>query len=173
MAVDLKHEFTRPLVLLLAVPAVLGWVLLGLSSWSTASVQKSQRLQIIEMTDKNEKLTAELARQVATAGALAELETKVASTRDDFNRITQAKSDVQAELTGAQRNLSSVRRDLSDAGRNLQSQTQKLTELQTSATEVAAATPDVEPRASRSSRRGRWSRRGRSSRSYSIISRSR
>ena len=173
MAVDLKHEFTRPLALILTALAALGWVLFGLSSWSTASVHKAQRIQIIEATERSEKLAAELDRQVAAAGALATLETKIAATRDDLTRITQAKADVQAELVGAQRSLSSLRRDLSEVDRNVQSQTQKLGELQSTASEVTAAVPAVGNRVGRSSRRGRWSRRGRSSRSYSIISRSR
>lgn len=169
MAVDLKSELTRPLALILAPLAALGWVLFVLSSWSTASVQKTQRMQIIEATEKSDRLGAELARQVAAAGALGDLEKKVAGTRDELTRASQAKADMQAELSNTQRSLASVKRDLSDVDRNVQSQTQKLTELQTSATEAA---PEPE-RVTRSSRRTRWSRRGRSSRSYSIMSRSR
>ncbi len=125
--------------------------------------------------ERNEKVTTELARQVAASGAVAELESKVAATREDLTRIAQAKSDMQSELTVAQRSLAGVRRDVTEADRDLQTQAQKLSELQTNAADAAAATPDVEPRASVGrSRRGRFSRRGRrSSRSFSVITRSR
>ena len=172
MPVDLKHELTRPLALILAAFAALGWMLFVLSSWSTGSVQKAQRLQIMEVTEKNERLTTELARQVAAAGAISDLEAKVAATREDLTRMSQAKADVQAELSTAQRSLTSARRDLSDTDRSLQSQAQKLTELQSNAAEAASAIPDAAPAVGRSSRRGRGYSRRRF-RSYSIISRSR
>lgn len=175
MPVDLKSELTRPLALILAALAALGWVLLGLSSWSTASVHKAQRMQILEASEKNEKLAAELSRQLKASGEFAELQGKLASTRDDLNRMTLAKSDLQQELTGTQRDLQARRKDLTDLDRNLQTQTQKLSELQTNTTETGSTASDApEPRAGRSyGRRGRWSRRGRTSRSFSIISRSR
>lgn len=175
MPVDLKHEFGRPLALILAALAALGWMLFGLSSWSTASVQKAQRMQIMEATERNEKLSADLARQMAAAGALADLEAKVASTRDDLTRVAQAKSDTQAELTNAQRSLTTVRREISDAERTAQSP--KLSELDANAAEPATAAPDPVPTTgARGVRRGgggysRWTRRGRVTRSYSIRSR--
>lgn len=175
MAVDLRHEFGRPLALILAALAALGWMLFCLSSWSTASVQKAQRMQIMEATERNEKLAADLARQMAAAGALADLEAKVASIRDDLTRVAQAKSDAQAELTNAQRSLTAVRRDLSEAERNVQ--TAKLGDLDANAAEPAAAAPDPVPTTgARAVRRGgggysRWTRRGRVSRSYSVRSR--
>lgn len=176
MAVDLKQEFTRPLALILAALAALGWMLFGLSSWSTASVQKAQRIQIMEATERNEKLSADLARQMAVAGALADLEAKVAATRDDLTRVAQAKSDAQADLTITQRNLTSARRDLAEAERSAQSQ--RLTNLDANAAEPATAAPDPVPvTGARGVRRGggayysRWTRRGRVSRSYPVRSR--
>lgn len=171
MAVDLKGEFTRPLALILAALATLGWVLFGLSSWSAASVQKVQRLRIIELSDKSDKAAAELSRQVQASGALAELEKKVAATRDDLGRMSQAKTDSQTELSSVQQKLSATRRDLTEIDRTVQSQSEKLSEMQTGATEAA---PEPQAAAApRSYRRKRWTRRGRSrsSRSYSIMSR--
>lgn len=168
---DLRSEFTRPFALILAALAALGWVLFGLSSWSTASVQKTQRLQIITATEKSDKLAAELARQIAVSGELGELEKKVDATRADLVRVGQAKSDLQADFTAAQKTFVTLKRDLSDVDRTVQQQSQKLAELQTSAIEPATAEP--ERTVSRSYRRGRWSRRGRSSRSYSVMNRSR
>ena len=174
MTVDLKHEFTRPLALILAALAALGWVLFLLSSWSTASVQKAQRLQIIEATERSEKLAAELSRQVAASGAVADLETRVAATREDLMRITQAKSDVQSELNGAQKNLAVLRREASDVDRTMQAQNQKLNDLQTSSAEFTSATPDAVA-AVKPAPRGRvqWGRRGRTSRYFSVVSRRR
>lgn len=175
MAVDLKSELTRPLALILAALAALGWVLLGLSSWSTASVQKAQRMQIVEVSEKNEKLSAELNRQLQAAGDLAKVQGQLASNREDLNRITQVKADLQQELTGTQRDLQSKRKDLSDLDRTVLVQTQKLSELQSNTPDPGTSTAEAsEPRVTRgSSRRGRWSRRGRTSRSFSVISRSR
>ena len=171
MAVDLKAEVTRPLALLLAALAGLGWVMFLLSSWSAASTQKAQRLRIVELSEKTEALGSELARQVEASGSLADLQGKVAATREELGRVSQTRNDVQSDLLAAQRNLSGVRRELSEADRTLQSQASKLTDLKADA-ETTSTTPDVEPTV-RSGRRGgrRWSRRGRQSRSYSVRSR--
>ena len=165
MTVDLKSELTRPLALILASLAALGWVLFILSSWSAASVQKTQRLQIVQLSEKSEKLGSELAKQLQAAGALTELQAKIASMRDDLSRVSQTRNDVQAELTTAQRSLSAARRDLSDADRNLQTQNQKLTDLQSAGEQATAEAGD---NGSSKSRRGR---RGRTSRSFSVRSR--
>lgn len=170
MPVDLKAECTRPLAMLLAALAALGWVLFVLSSWSASSTQKAQRLRIVELSEKTDKLSSDLARQVEAAGALADLQAKVVSTREELGRVSQTRTDVQTDLLAAQRNLSGIRRELTDADRNLKAQAAKLADLQPSA-DVTASTPDVEP-VVRSGRRGRkWSRRGRQSRSYLVRSR--
>ena len=178
--VDLRHELTRPLALILAAFAALGWVLFGLSSWSAASVQKTQRLQIMEATEKGDRVNAELARLTAANASIADLEKKVATTREELTRMSAVKSDVTTELATAQRRLSSVRRDVTEADRSLASQNQKLSELQASAADsVAAAEPDpgaaAPAKVGRGAKRGggRWTRCGRSYRSYSIMSRSR
>ena len=152
MAVDLKAECTRPLALLLAALAALGWVLFGLSSWSSASVQKAQRLQILDLTERGEKLSGDLSRQIEASGALADLQAKVGATREELTRVSQTRSDVQADLLAAQRNLSGARRELTEADRNLQSQSQKLADLQSNAENMSGS---VEPAASvKPSRRG-------------------
>ncbi|TDR94958.1 hypothetical protein [Enterovirga rhinocerotis] len=177
MAVDLRHELTRPLALILAAFAVLGWVLFGLSSWSASSVQKAQRLQLVEMRTKADTLSADLAKQTALIAEAGGLEKKMLATREELSRMTQAKADVQSELATAQRRLSTVRRDVSEADRSLAAQAQKLSDLQSSAAEANNAAPDQTtqptPRVGRGARRGTWTRRGRAYRSYSIMSRPR
>ena len=177
--VDLRHEVTRPLALILAAFAALGWVLFGLSSWSAASVQKAQRLQIMEATEKSDRASAELAKHVATAASAAELEKKVLATREELSRMEAVKSDVATEIVGAQKRLTSVRRDVTEADRTLAIQNQKLSEAQSAAPDPGAAEPEAgaapSGRAGRGAKRGggRWTRKGRSYRSYSIMSRSR
>lgn len=181
--VALRHELTRPLALILAALAALGWVLFGLSSWSAASVQKTQRLQIMEAVEKADRSSTELARHVAASASILDLEKKVQATRDDLTRMSAVRSDVATEIAGAQRRLSAVRKDVTEADRNLAIQAQKLSDLQSSAAgdsgggAEADPGPDTTPaaRAGRGAKRGggRWTRRGRSYRSYSIMSRSR
>jgi chromosome segregation ATPase len=168
MAVDIKSELTRPLALILAALAVLGWVLFVLSSWSSASVQKTQRNQILQLNEKSEKLSADLAQQREAAGALADLQAKVAATREDLTRVSQTRNDIQTELTNAQRSLTATRRDLSEADRNLQTSTQKISEMQSSAEEAVDAAAAATPKPSRG---GRRYGRHRSSRSFSVRSR--
>lgn len=174
MPVDLKSELTRPLALILSALAVLGWMLFVLSSWSASATQKTQRLQIVELSERTDKLSSELARQVEASGSLAELQAKVGATREDLTRVTQTRSDVQSELQTMQRNLTNVRREIGEADRNLQTQSQKLSDLQPAADTAPVEADAPAPRAGRGSRGGRrWYRRGRSSRSFSVISRSR
>ena len=162
MAVDIKAELTRPPALILAALAALGWVLFALSSWSATSVQKTQRLQIADLTARNERISADLSRQVEATGAIADLQAKVSATREELARVAQTRSDVQAELTTAQRSLQGVKRELGDAERTVQAQKQTLSELQANAETTAAQA--TEPRVSSTPRRGRrWSRRGRRS----------
>lgn len=174
--VDLRQELTRPPALILGAFAALGWVLFGLSSWSAASVQKTQRLQIIEATEKSERLGAELQRHVAASASIADLERKALATREELTRMSAVKADVGAEIASAQRQLSAVRRDVTEADRTRALQGQKLTDAQPDGAAAAPEAAEPAPAAagvSRKNRRGRWSRRGRSYRSYSIMSRSR
>ena len=174
--VDLRQEATRPLALILAALAALGWVLFGLSSWSSASVQKTQRLQIMEATEKSDRLGAELAKHQATSASIVDLEKKVLVAREELNRMSAVRTDIATEIAGAQRKLTSVRRDVTEADRTLAIQNQKLSEFQPSMSDPGKAEPDAEEpqsRASRGAKKGRWTRRGRSSRSYSIMCRSR
>ncbi|MDB5512703.1 MAG: chromosome segregation ATPase-like protein [Enterovirga sp.] len=172
MPIDIKAELTRPPALLLAALATLGWVLFMLSSWSTASVQKAQRLQIVELTEKADRLSADLGRQVGAAGELMELQTKVGAMREELNRVSQARSDVQADLAAAQRSLQGVRKEVLEADRSLQTQSQKLSELQSNAPETTEAAAPAGQTARPTRRGGRkWTRRGRHTRSFSTISR--
>ena len=161
MAVDLKEECTRPLALILAALAALGWVLFAVSSLSAASVQRTQRLQIVDLNAKSEKLSVDLAKQVEASGQLADLQGKVSQTREELSRGSQTRADVQSELATAQRGLLGIRRDLTEADRNLQTQSQKLADLQGNAEATAAVVTET-PQITRSTRRGRrWSRRSR------------
>lgn len=178
--VDLRHEVTRPLALILAAFAALGWVLFGLSSWSSASVQKAQRLQIMEATEKSDRAGAELAKMVAASSSVADLEKKVLASREELDRMAAVRADVASEIAGSQRKLTTVRREITEADRTLAIQNQKLGEAQNpAAADPGAAEPDdgasQGSKAGRGAKRGggRWSRRGRSYRSYSIMSRSR
>jgi hypothetical protein len=168
MAVDLKAEMTRPLALLLAAMAALGWVLFVLASWSSASAQKAQRLRILELSEKTEKLSTDLARQVEASGALAALQAQVATTREELGRVTQTRADVQTDLLAAQRSLAGAKRELSEADRNLQSN--RVASDGPNPSDVTAATPDVEPEVRAGRRSGRRTYR-RSRRSYSVRSR--
>ena len=170
MAADIKAELLRPLALILAVFAALGWVLFVLSSWSAASTQKTQRLRIVDLTERNEKVSADLAKQVDASASLADLQSKVAAAREDLTRVSQTRSDVQTELLSAQRNLSSLKRDVTETNRSLESQQGRLSDLQTSAEAAAlSATAERAETSVRSRRGGRRSyRRGRQSRSFAI-----
>lgn len=176
--VDLRHEFTRPLALILAALAALGWVLFGLSSWSSASVQKAQRLQIMEATEKSERANVELSKHLAAAANVADLEKKVLAGREELNRMSAVRADMATEIATTQRKLTTVRREVTEADRTLAVQNQKLNEIQTSSADPGPAASDADAtptRAGRGAKRGggRWTRRGRSYRSYSIMSRSR
>lgn len=178
--VELRHELTRPLALILAAFAALGWVLFLLGSWSSASVQKAQRLQIMEATEKSERINAELTKHQAAAANIADLEKKVLAGREELIRMSAVRADVTSEIASAQRKLTTVRRDVTEADRTLAVQNQKLSELQSGAADPGAAAPEADAtpgpgRVGRGAKRGsgRWSRRGRSYRSYSIMSRSR
>lgn len=168
MAVDLKAEMTRPLALLLAAMAALGWVLFVLSSWSSASAQKAQRLRILDLSEKTEKLSADLAKQLEASGSLAALQAQVATTREELGRVSQTRADVQTDLLAAQRNLAGAKRELSEADRSLQAN--RVASDGPSPGDVTAATPEVEPTV-RSGRRGGRKASRRSRRSYSVRSR--
>jgi predicted nucleic acid-binding Zn-ribbon protein len=169
MAVDLKAELTRPLALILAVLAVLGWSLFVLTSWSSAATQKAQRVRIADLTEKRDTAVAELARQVQASGALADLQAKVAGAQQDLSRVSQTRADVQADLAAAQKGLSNARRELSEADRTLQSQNQKLADAQANADITTPSIDDAGPVVARASRGGRrLGRHSRSRRSYAV-----
>lgn len=156
------------MALILTALAALGWVLFGLSSWSSASAQKAQRIRILEITEKRDSVSAELARQVQASGALADLQSKTAAAQDDLTRVSQTRSDVQADLAVAQKNLTNVRRDLSEADRSLQSQAQKLADARPNAGAPSGDVDDAGPQVTKVSRGGRRYGRHRYRRSYRV-----
>ena len=114
MPIDYRSELRRPLSLVLAGIAVLGWIL-ALSLWLSysnrlqASRAEAARLQQAEVTVREQ-----LDEQRRTAGSLTDLQAKVADAQRELDQLNQAREQVQVQLTGLQQTLQTTQQQLAE-----------------------------------------------------------
>lgn len=112
----------RWVAVLMAVVAVLGWGLFFMITSSSASVEDAQRIQISRLTEERDRLDAELKEQRARTAALAEIEAKLNTAKDNLARTTEAieaartrHEDMRAALASTQSALANRRAELASA----------------------------------------------------------
>src|ERR671916_2047681 len=91
MPVDYRSELKRPLVLVLAAIAALGWLLavgIGLSSWDQMREARSEatRLQQAQVA-----MQRQIEEQQRTGRTVTNLEDRIAGSQLQLNRVTQAR----------------------------------------------------------------------------------
>jgi len=124
-------ELRRPVPLLLAALALLGWIVAIGFMVSRASV--ADRLETAE-TERSD-LAAQLQTQQQASGELADLQARLASTNDEVTQITRGREAAQQELAAAQGALADAQRQADERRAEL---TQLTAELQTSRAELEA-----------------------------------
>jgi uncharacterized protein HemX len=102
MPIDYRSELKRPVTLVLAGAAILGWLLaLGLGLSSSDQLQQARtettRLQQAQVT-----LQRQLDEQQRAGGTLADLQAKVAGAEQQLAQITQTQEQAQAQLANLQ-----------------------------------------------------------------------
>jgi zinc resistance-associated protein len=99
----------RPLGLLFAAVATLGWALAIGFAWVNASARAAHERELSRAEAVQGELRAELEARARAAGSLAEVERKLAAARADLARIGGARDDAEAVLHAASRDLAASR----------------------------------------------------------------
>ena len=102
MAIDYRSELRRPLSLVLAGIAVLGWIL-PLSLWLSYSNRlQASRAEAARLQQAEVAVREQLDEQRRTAGSLTDLQAKVADAQRELGQLNQAREQVQVQITGLQ-----------------------------------------------------------------------
>ncbi|CAN5622364.1 hypothetical protein BH23PSE1_BH23PSE1_17160 [soil metagenome] len=95
MADDLASEMKRPVPIGLAGLAVIGWILAVYLLWDRARVENDLTATLQAERSAHQQTGTELAAQVETAGALAELETIVQALSSERDTLSQERNTMQ------------------------------------------------------------------------------
>ena len=145
----------RWLSVLMALVAVLGWGLFFMITSSSASVEDAQRIQISRLTEERDRLDAELREQRARTAALAEVEAKLNTAKDNLARTTEA-------IEAARSRHEEMRAALASTQSTLASRRAELASAETAAAETGAQLSERTGTVRKNQRRGkRYSRRSR------------
>ena len=151
MAADSAAATYRWLASLMVVLAVSGWGLFFVHSTTTAAQSDAQRIEFAQLKQERTKLEAEVQARKQGNEDLAALETKLAATRDEVARMTQAAEQARARLAQAQAAATASQTELASLG-------QKLADARAKEETASERTASVEPRKKAPTRR-HYSRR--------------
>src|SRR3954449_4542360 len=105
MAINLTRGDTRPILIGLAIAAVLGWGLFIYAELHGAAQNQKARQQIRQITSSEESFKTQLAQQQQASGSLADLQTRIAAATDQSRQATATRDQAQAELASGQKEL--------------------------------------------------------------------
>jgi chromosome segregation ATPase len=101
------------------VLAVSGWALFFVHSTTTAAQSDAQRIEFAQLKQERAKLEAEVQARKQGNEDLAALEAKLAVTRDEVTRATQAAEQARARLAQAQAAAAASQNELNSIGQKL------------------------------------------------------
>src|SRR4051794_8743716 len=122
MAINLTRGDTRPLLIGLAVAALLGWALYIYAEVSKAENQHGVRREILALTAVQDDLKNQLAQQQQAAGSLVDLQNKIMAATSQANQAVAARDEAQARLASVQKELETLRGQQTQVAQQLQSQ---------------------------------------------------
>jgi chromosome segregation ATPase len=128
MAINLTRGDSRPLLIGLAVAALLGWGLYIYAEVSKAENQRGARREISALVANEETLKNQLAQQQQAAGTLADLQNQIAAFTNQSNQARTASDRAQAQLALIQKDLESQRQQQVQVAQQLQDQLQQLSQ---------------------------------------------
>ena len=98
MAINLTRGDTRPILIGLAIAAVLGRAPFDdAESWRRAE-PKSAPAETRQVTSSEESFKTQLAQQQQASGSLADLQARIAAATDQSRQLTATRDQAQAEL---------------------------------------------------------------------------
>ncbi|WIJ26091.1 hypothetical protein [Devosia sp. RR2S18] len=127
-----------PLVLVILVLAVAGW-LAFLAMWINSNSQyQEQQEALVLLTTERDTLAAAVAEREAAEGSLAEIEAQITAAQQELAQSNAALETAQAELQTAQQNLSTTAAELEARRQELAGLTDQVTPLREEAEQLTA-----------------------------------
>ena len=114
MPLDYRSELARPISLVLAGLAVLGWVValgLGLSG---ADEREASEATISRLQQSEAGLRTQLAEHQRSSGAVADLQNRSAAAQQQLTQLTQAKEQAKVQLNTLRQTLTTTQQHLTD-----------------------------------------------------------
>src|SRR3712207_3750664 len=110
MPVDYRSELTRPIPLVLAGLAVLGWVVaLGLGL-SASNEREASQANITRLQQSEAGLRTQLAEHQRSSGTAADLQSRAAAAQQQLAQLTQAQEQAQTQLSTLRQALQKIGR---------------------------------------------------------------
>src|SRR3954466_12550529 len=126
MAMTLARGDTRPLLIGLAITALLGWGLYIYAEIDKADNQHGARREILALTANQEALRTELAQQQQATGTLADLQGRITEATSRYNQSVAARDQAQARLAAMQKELDAARQQQAQLAQQLEKGTRQL-----------------------------------------------
>src|SRR4051812_42898430 len=104
---DIKQRLKahRTLILILTFLALVGWGAFAYSAGSSAIATHDLRAELAQLQASQDQLLAERNQQQAAAGDLAQLQAKLASTRQDLDTPARQREQARAQVATTQQEL--------------------------------------------------------------------
>src|SRR3954471_21530020 len=132
MAINLTRGDSRPLLIGLAVFALLGWglfiyaELIIYAELDKADNQHGARREILALSAIQDGLNTQLADQEQAVGSIADLQAKIIAAGTRLSEATQARDQAQAQLASVQKELEPWRQQQAQGAQQLQDLMQQL-----------------------------------------------
>src|SRR3954470_4101186 len=125
MAINLTRGDSRPLLIGVAVFALLGWGLFIYAELDKADNQHGARREILALSAIQGGLNTQLADWEQAVGSIADLQAKIIAAGTRLSEATQARDQAQAQLASVQKELEPWQQQAQGA-QQLQDQMQQL-----------------------------------------------
>ena len=138
MDIDWKAELKRPVTLILAALALIGWIFALSEVSSKSALRASTTAQIGQMTTERQQLAAQLDQQQKASGTLADLQKRTAETTEAAKKATQDRDAAAADLAATNAAAAAAKQGRENAETQLNTLTQQLKDGRAAAEEAGS-----------------------------------
>ncbi|MCJ2023656.1 chromosome partitioning protein ParA [Methylobacterium sp. J-067] len=136
MAIDYRSELRRPLPFSLAIIAAVLLLWLVVASIAGARQRGARDHRVGELEGQRTALQTDLDQQRSTAGTLAALQARIATSETEVKQATQAGEEAKAKAAGLIEERQAAERKAGEAKAASDAETKRLSDLQTQVTEA-------------------------------------
>src|SRR3954453_7709252 len=137
--VDWKAEVKRPVTLVVAALALIGWIVAISQLSAKTSLQASTSAQIGQLTAARQQLATELDQQQKASGTLVEVQKKTAEATAAADKAARDRDAAAAQLAETGKAIEAAKGSLAGAEAELNAVTEQITQRRAVSTEAESA----------------------------------